>query len=651
MFLTNTVKEEETFIDISKTCLSNTVWQHFLRAKSKQLAKCKLCWQILKIPGGSTSPMHTHLRSIHKKVLIKRNNGEVTPADDGLVASNACLFKKSKSIGDFFNSNIDESFSAVVARMVVLDGLPFRVFCTSIDLRTSLQLRGFNTIPKSATSIQKVVMDYGAKIRQSVMSEIMALKKQNIRFSLTLDEWTSSGNRRYMNVNIHGCQRVWSCGLSRITGKFASEDCVRLLERTLESFHLKIENDIMCIVSDGASMMQKVGRLLSCEQILCIAHGIQIAIVKVFYKKITLVAHEEEEAIDVNYLVSESEDENFSNDEGLLVELENNNERIEMTENFNLQTLVVKIRKIVKMFRSSPLKNEVLQKHVKDDHQKELQLLLDSKTRWSSMLTMLDRINLLKVSIRKSLIDVKADTVLSDLEWDTVSQIVKNLSPIKLAVDALCRADANLLSADATLTFMLDNLCVEDQIGRELQKELVVQINRRRTVLFDVLQYLKNLGKTKLHKSICRYSKTEINNTLILLNRKFNNESRNELDYTDSNDSDEISKVQNQISLAELLQKKIDESLSDSKLMTKVFKKSSLKSAVRSEIKFRDEGGSRGPLLESIYKAVMCIPPTSVAAERAFSVAGLFSTKIRSRLNDETLDTLCFLRSQFKNKY
>ena len=44
----------------------------------------------------------------------------------------------------------------------------------------------------------------------------------------------------------------------------------------------------------------------------------------------------------------------------------------------------------------------------------------------------------------------------------------------------------------------------------------------------------------------------------------------------------------------------------------------------------------------------MTIPPTSIEPERNFSTTGFFGTKIRSRLNDETLDALVFLKNYYK---
>ena len=75
----------------------------------------------------------------------------------------------------------------------------------------------------------------------------------------------------------------------------------------------------------------------------------------------------------------------------------------------------------------------------------------------------------------------------------------------------------------------------------------------------------------------------------------------------------------------------------------------SVLAAIKSEMTVFECSGVRGRILQLVYSYLQSIPPTSVEAERAFSAAGILCTKIRSRLGDATLDTLCFLRSYYRN--
>jgi len=75
--------------------------------------------------------------------------------------------------------------------------------------------------------------------------------------------------------------------------------------------------------------------------------------------------------------------------------------------------------------------------------------------------------------------------------------------------------------------------------------------------------------------------------------------------------------------------------------------KKTLLAAVKTEMAVLESTGTRGRLLQQVYDWLLSIPPTSVEAERAFSAAGLLCSKIRSRLEDNTLDSLCFLRSYY----
>ena len=55
----------------------------------------------------------------------------------------------------------------------------------------------------------------------------------------------------------------------------------------------------------------------------------------------------------------------------------------------------------------------------------------------------------------------------------------------------------------------------------------------------------------------------------------------------------------------------------------------------------------RAPNLEMLYQALLTIKPSSVKAERQFSTAGNFATKIPSRLSDRSLCALVFLKKYF----
>jgi len=56
--------------------------------------------------------------------------------------------------------------------------------------------------------------------------------------------------------------------------------------------------------------------------------------------------------------------------------------------------------------------------------------------------------------------------------------------------------------------------------------------------------------------------------------------------------------------------------------------------AIKAEMALFDSTGKRGSCLETVYSYLLTVPPTSVEAESALSAAGIFTTKLRSRLSD-----------------
>ena len=71
---------------------------------------------------------------------------------------------------------------------------------------------------------------------------------------------------------------------------------------------------------------------------------------------------------------------------------------------------------------------------------------------------------------------------------------------------------------------------------------------------------------------------------------------------------------------------------------------------VKKEMSLFEATKKRPENLEKLYHILLTIKPTSVEPERAFSAMGLFVTKLRNRLNDESLDALIFMLQYYKNQ-
>jgi hypothetical protein len=632
----------------------SSVWHHFLIERNGQLAKCKQCSKEIRCGGGSTSGLHTHLKTMHG--INKRKISEITSSISS-DQDQPSQSKKSNLITSFFKTDKNERLAKVLARMTARDGLSFNIFNTSIDIREGLIARGFKELPKSANTIRNMVLDYGKNIRTTIRDEIAQLKSKGKRFSVTFDEWTSIRNRRYLNINVHTTAGLfWNIGLARAFGSMPAERCLVLVKEKLKEFNLCISKDIVCVTTDGASVMVKLGKLIDAEQQICLAHGINLAITDILYKStpnealVVCEMHDEEENDDVD------EEENVG---GVIIESN-------LVSNVNIShitigPLVKKIRKVVKMFRKSPTKNDIfLQKYIKEQFGKEVALHLDCKTRWNSMLFMLEIFYKLRYCVQKALIDVNSGINFCDEEFTLLSATITALTPIKLAVDALCRQDANLLTADATIKFMMEALSNQNcAIAKELYDALKFRISQRRTDLSQLLYYLQS-GEQDLDQILFpKLTKPVMTRIIIRLIKRLSSENANqekqptseeEVTAGPSSTNSKNTDIPTPNSIFEhdnlklKLQFAIQQKLSIQPRITRV---QGLEQIIKDEVAIFEKTGARGKHLQLVYDYLCTITPTSVESERAFSAASQICTKIRSSLRDETIDCLCFLRAYF----
>ena len=153
---------------------------------------------------------------------------------------------------------------------------------------------------------------------------------------------------------------------------------------------------------------------------------------------------------------NESEDDDNEDKYEVVQEEETNSDELRELQE---KSLIPKIHKTVKVFRLSPTKNnDNFVKNVEKKFGKEIGLILHVKTRWNSLLAMLDRFSLLQNCVRKSLIALKSDMSFTEAELELLSEIILALQPLKVAVETLCSENINLYVADLTLQFMLNEL-------------------------------------------------------------------------------------------------------------------------------------------------------------------------------------------------
>ena len=99
------------------------------------------------------------------------------------------------------------------------------------------------------------------------------------------------------------------------------------------------------------------------------------------------------------------------------------------------------------------------------------------------------------VSLASVSLNVRFD--LSDTEIALLNNIVETLKPLKLCLEALCRRDATLLSADGILKFLMDELNRHNSpLSTELRDAVYRRVkDRRNSLLFDLMSYLNNPNK------------------------------------------------------------------------------------------------------------------------------------------------------------
>ena len=176
--------------------------------------------------------------------------------------------------------------------------------------------------------------------------------------------------------------------------------------------------------------MMKLGHIAPCEHIVCLSHTLHLVITDVFYKKKTADDSDSEETEDQEQQDDDDEEEVDDNDASIPLGL-----REALPELAgDIEPVIKKGRKIVSKFRKSPVKNDLLLKEVALTFDKELTLLRDCKTRWSSLHTMLKMFLKINGPVNTVIEELElGDLRLTDGELQLVKTIDDSLEPYQVA--------------------------------------------------------------------------------------------------------------------------------------------------------------------------------------------------------------------------
>ncbi|UYV71041.1 ATP6V0B [Cordylochernes scorpioides] len=216
---------------------------------------------------------------------------------------------------------------------------------------------------------------------------------------------------------------------------------------------------------------------------------------------------------------------------------------------------------------------------------------------------MLERLLSVKSAIQKALIYVNANVRLTDEDFDIMTQVISALKPLRAAVAAICRRDATLLTAEATVKFFLEELQAQSHsLCKDLQKSFQKRILEERCNKTSLdLQYLHNrqaqLEKKKMVKDF---------SVKLLLRLKPLQEQMAEADNSQLprrlQERHEPSQSNDHLTIERRLQEVIEAA---SSIAIPTPDSASYSTMINHELNIAAQSGKRGPHLETYGDAVM----------------------------------------------
>ena len=545
------------------------VWKYFKHGKEKDTVICEICSSLMSCKQSSTSALKRHLATKHRIDITEPANEEPQP-------------KKMKTMESFMKRTTLEE---IVAKMAAIDGISIRAITKSEEIRMGISSRGFK-LPKSESAVMELVHNFAKSKKQEIIQEIESEVSGGLKFSITLDEWTSFATRRYLNINLHKTNSsVINLGLVRILGSCNAEKMVDIVENHLKSFKISYEHDIVAATGDGASVMTAFGRRSAALYQICLGHGLHLGVFHTLYKKID---NSEENNIENS---ENQEDDDFE-------DAHEHEDSIFQFGSDRISKNIDRVRQIVKFFKFSAIRRDLLSSKVKARFNSGEQLSLDCQTRWNSLLFMLEKFLKLYEVVVEALNELGAENLLQSINVQMLKTLVDCLKPVEVAMNAISESGATLRTADIAIDFMMTKLRAQsNDIGVSLLENLTKYMDRRLDTKLIELQ-------KALHQPDIIPSKVALEFGISLLKRLFP-----QIEIQDEEETNTETQTVPALTLDEELRQLLEADKPSEKQSPENFSK------LKQEFSLFRSTGKRTHNIQCLFNAINTIKPTSIEAE------------------------------------
>uniref|UniRef100_A0A8C4SQW8 BED-type domain-containing protein n=1 Tax=Erpetoichthys calabaricus TaxID=27687 RepID=A0A8C4SQW8_ERPCA len=571
------------------------VWAHF---GFYNIVICKLCKAKIKYFGNTTN-LRTHMARHHPE-----DANEVQPKVRNIPGDQRTLHQCCKLPTNSEQAKkITQSIACFISKDLrpysVVENEGFRYMLKTVEPRYAIPSRQLFTKKKVAEALKKAT-----------------------RVALTSDAWTSRAVQSYVTFTAHYITDNWELE-SRVlqTTAINESHTAAHIKENIQSVaqEWQLTTTDLVIVTDNAANMLAAAQLGNFQHVKCFAHTINLTAQRAL--KLPSVSR-----------------------------------------------LLGKIRRITGFFHRSATANHVLKQKQKLLELAPHKLTTDVATRWNSAFDMIDRFLeqqpaicavLLSAEVRKYGAGI---CTLDETDVANAEEVAAALKPLKEATNIMSEEATPTLSVIAPLHAQLlhetkAGFCGETALAREIKQAIHEDLAKRYTSVTDknMLHISSSLDpRFKTLPFLSQDEQKDIHSKVIAEAATLENEEPDIPNEILDDEGPPVPKKRN-TSLLNLLGKTFTNARDVPKSagtraeeeMKEYLETPSL-SLSEDPLTWWRSQETVFPLLAKLAKCYLCIPGTSVAAERVFSTAGDIVTAQRSMLTPEHVDQLLFLQ---KNMY